>query len=155
MREYESIYILNPEITDFKAKEFALKMKELILREGGKNIKVDCLGRRKLAWERKKYQRGVYIQHRYLGNPGLVTEYERMLAIEENVILRQSVLLNKNVNIEAFEEQPDQLEIPVVKERKEIQRSNPESNSKSFDEGSAEQNIESNFDENQEHQING
>ncbi len=117
MREYESIYVLNPETTDLKAKEFALRMKDLILREGGKSIKLDCLGRRKLAWERKKYQRGIYMQHRYLGNPGLVTEYERTLAIEETVILRQSVLLNKNIDPAMCEEQPDQLEVPIIKEK--------------------------------------
>ena len=120
MREYESIYILNPEITDTEAREFALKMKELILREGGVSIKIDCLGRRKLAWEREKCQRGIYMQHHYLGNPGLVSEYERMLAIEEIVILRQSILLNKKVDPTTYEEQIDQLDMPIIKDRKDM-----------------------------------
>ena len=72
MREYESIYVLNPETTDSAVKDFMVKMKDLVAREGGKNLKADCWGRRKLAWERGKHQRGVYVHHHYLGNPGLV-----------------------------------------------------------------------------------
>ncbi|MBL4817855.1 MAG: 30S ribosomal protein S6 [Deltaproteobacteria bacterium] len=122
MREYESIYVLNPEVTDAKARDFMIKMKDLVNREGGKSIKVDCWGRRKLAWERNKYQRGIYVNHRYLGNPGLVAEYQRTLDIDESVLLRQSVLLKKDVDASSQEEQADQLEIPVVRERRESQR---------------------------------
>lgn len=142
MREYETIYVLSPEATDASAREFMLKMKELITREGGKNIKVDCWGRRKLAWERGKHQRGIYVHHKYLGNPGLVAEYERTLAIEESVILRHSVLLAKDVDPASREELADQLEILVVRER----RDNPR-----FDENMMmDGGFEGNFDEMQE-----
>lgn len=148
MREYESIYVLNPEMTDPAARDFMLKMKDLITRDGGKNIKVDCWGRRKLAWERGKHQRGIYVHHHYLGHPGLVAEYERTLAIEEAVILRQSVLLAKDVNPDTRDEQADQLEIIVVRERKEPQRY--ASDMDRFDEGMIDAGLEGNFDEMQE-----
>ncbi|MES2504848.1 MAG: 30S ribosomal protein S6 [Myxococcota bacterium] len=148
MREYESIYVLNPEMTDSAAKDFMLKMKDLVTREGGKNIKVDCWGRRKLAWERGKHQRGIYVHHNYLGLPGLVTEFERTLAIEEAVILRQSILLAKDVDASTREEQADQLEVPVVRERKEPQRY--ASDMDRFDEGMMDAGMEGNFDEMQE-----
>lgn len=143
MREYESIYVLNPETTDSAVKDFMIKMKDLITREGGKNIKVDCWGRRKLAWERGKHQRGVYVHHHYLGKPGLVAEFERSLAIDENVILRQSVLLGKNVDPTTRDEQADQFEVIVVRERKEPQRF--ASDFDRFDDG-----MDGNFDEMQE-----
>lgn len=144
MREYESIYVLNPETTDAGVKEFMIKMKDLVTREGGKNIKADCWGRRKLAWERGKHQRGVYVHHHYLGNPGLVAEYERSLAIDESVILRQSVLLGKDVEPASREEQVDQFEVIVVRERKEPQRF--ASDFDRFDDGM----MDGNFDEMQE-----
>lgn len=143
MREYESIYVLNPETTDSSVKDFMIKMKDLITREGGKNIKVDCWGRRKLAWERGKHQRGVYVHHHYLGKPGLVAEFERSLAIDENVILRQSVLLGKDVDPTTRDEQADQFEVIVVRERKEPQRF--ASDFDRFDDG-----MDGNFDEMQE-----
>jgi small subunit ribosomal protein S6 len=120
MREYETIYVLNPETTDSSAKDFMLKMKDLVVREGGQNIKVDCWGRRRLAWERGKHQRGLFVHHLYLGNPGLVREYERTLAIEESVILRQSVLVNPEVDVASRPELPDQLEAPVIRERRDV-----------------------------------
>lgn len=120
MREYETIYVLNPETTDSSAKEFMLKMKDLVVREGGQNIKVDCWGRRKLAWERGKHQRGLFVHHLYLGKPGLVAEYERTLAIDESVMLRHSVLVNAEVDVAARPEQADQLEAPVVRERRDV-----------------------------------
>ena len=143
MREYESIYVLNPETTDSAVKDFMIKMKDLITREGGKNIKVDCWGRRKLAWERGKHQRGVYIHHHYLGKPGLVAEFERSLAIDENVILRQSILLGKDIDPTTRDEQADQFEVIVVRERKEPQRF--ASDFDRFDDG-----MDGNFDEMQE-----
>lgn len=143
MREYESIYVLNPETTDSGVKDFMIKMKDLVAREGGKNIKVDCWGRRKLAWERGKHQRGVYVHHHYLGKPGLVAEFERSLAIDEAVILRQSVLLGKDVDPTTRDEQADQFEVIVVRERKEPQRF--ASDFDRFDDG-----MDGNFDEMQE-----
>jgi len=119
MREYETIYVLNPEMSDGTAKDFMLKMKDLVTRESGKNIKVDCWGRRKLAWERGKQQRGLLVHHLYLGEPGIVKEYERTLAIDENVILRQSVMVNPFVDPATRTEQPDQLEPPVIRERRD------------------------------------
>ncbi len=120
MREYETIYVLNPEVTDGVAKEFMLKMKELVTREGGKNIKVDCWGRRKLAWERGKIQRGLFVHHLYMGGSGIVKEYERTLAIDEKVILRQSIVVNPHVDPETRPEQVDQLEAPVIRERRDV-----------------------------------
>ena len=122
MREYETIYILSPETSDASAKDFMLKMKDLVVREGGRNIKVDCWGRRKLAWDRDKKQRGIFVHHLYLGGPKIVAEYERTLAIDENVMLRQSVLVNSDVDLETRVEQPDQLEIVVVRERRDTCR---------------------------------
>jgi small subunit ribosomal protein S6 len=120
MREYETIYVLSPETSDSAAKDFMLKMKELVAREGGRNIKVDCWGRRKLAWDREKKQRGIFVHHLYLGKSGMVAEFERTLAIDESVILRQSVLVNPDVDLATRVEQPDQLEVPVVRERRDM-----------------------------------
>src|SRR3989338_1992374 len=144
MREYESIYVLNPEVTDSAVKDFMVKMKDLVTREGGKNIKADCWGRRKLAWDRGKHQRGIYVHHHYLGKPGLVGEYERSLVIDESVILRQSILISKNVDPASREEQADQLEIVQVRERKEGQRFPTDSDR-------FEENADSNFEEMQEY----
>ncbi|MDA0713078.1 MAG: 30S ribosomal protein S6 [bacterium] len=120
MREYETIYVLNPEVSDANAKEFMIKMKDLVGREGGKSIKVDCWGRKRLAWERNKLNRGLFVHHLYIGKPEIVKEYERTLAIDEKVILRQSIMRNAVVDMSTCEEQADQFDAPVMHERREF-----------------------------------
>lgn len=124
VREYETIYVLSPEVSDSDAKDFMLKMKEVVTRQSGQNIKVDCWGRKKLAWERGKHDRGLFVHHLYMGGPALVKEYERTLAIDDRVMLRQSVVVNPNVDPTTRPEQPDQLDAPIVKERRDFRSSN-------------------------------
>ena len=95
MRKYETIYVLKSTLDDKTAIDFMLKTKKLIESLGGKNIKVDCWGRKQLAWECRKHQRGIYVHHTYLAPNNLVHELERLLKIDESILLRQSKMLNK------------------------------------------------------------
>jgi small subunit ribosomal protein S6 len=119
LREYETIYILNTNVADDAAVAFITKMKGIVEKEGGKHLKITNMGRRKLAWERNKQQKGMFVHHRYLGQPGIVAEFERNLAIEENVILRQTIVLNKQANPADFSAEEDVLNPPIVKEKDE------------------------------------
>ena len=122
LREYETIYILKADVPDEAAISFITRMKSIVEREGGKHLKITNWGRRKLAWERNKQQKGMFVHHRYLGKPGIVTEYERTLGIEETVLLRQTVLLDPNVDPSSRTAEEDVLNPPAVKERKEDTR---------------------------------
>lgn len=119
LREYETIYILNTNVADDVAVAFITKMKGIVEKEGGKHLKITNMGRRKLAWERNKQQKGMFVHHRYLGKSGIVAEYERNLAIEENVILRQTIVLNKMANAADFAAEEDVVNPPIVKEKDE------------------------------------
>ena len=119
MREYETIYVIKPDVEDAAAITFIQKMKGVVEREGGKHLKITNWGRRKLAWERKKQQKGMFVHHRYLGKPGLVAEYERTLAIDENVILRLTKLLDPAVDPAARQPEEDVVNPPIVKEKDE------------------------------------
>ena len=119
MREYETIYVIKPDVEDNTAIAFINKMKGLVEREGGKHLKITNWGRRKLAWERKKQQKGMFVHHRYLGKPGIVAEYERNLAIEETILLRQTVLIDPSVDPEARQPEEDIVQPPIVKEKDE------------------------------------
>lgn len=118
-REYETIYILRTDIADDAAVAFITKMKGVVEKEGGKHLKITNMGRRKLAWERNKQQKGMFVHHRYLGQPGIVAEFERNLAIEEAVMLRQTIVLNKQANPADFSAEEDVINPPIVKERDE------------------------------------
>ncbi|HXW52887.1 MAG TPA: 30S ribosomal protein S6 [Myxococcota bacterium] len=119
MREYETIYIMRPELDDKAAKDLMLAKKELIERLGGKNLKVTAMGRRKLSWETQKETRGIFVHHHFLGKPGIVKDFDRALSIDDNVLIRQSVVLKHDVNPELAKVEEDSLVPPVFKERRE------------------------------------
>lgn len=120
MREYETIYVMRPELDDNAAKDFMLAKKELIEKMGGKNLKVTALGRRKLAWDTQKQSRGIYVLHSFLGKSDLVKDFERALSIDDNILLRQSVVLKHDVDPETAKVEEDVLVPPVYKEKREF-----------------------------------
>lgn len=126
LREYETLYILRPEIEDEVAIALINKMKGMVESEG-KHLQVTNWGRKKLAWERDRHQKGMFVHHRYLGKPGLVKTYERSLKIDENVILRQTIVLDKAVDPETRQPEADVFDPPVTKEarREEEPRDRP------------------------------
>lgn len=119
MREYETIYVMRPELDDKAAKDFMLDKKELVERLGGKNLKVTALGRRKLAWECQKETRGIYVHHHFLGQPGIVKDFERALSIDDNILIRHSVVLKDKVDPELAKVEEDVLVPPVYKEKRD------------------------------------
>lgn len=119
MREYETIYIMRPELDDKAAKDIMLANKDLIERLGGKNLKVTAMGRRKLAWECQKETRGIYVHHHFLGQAGIVKEFDRSLSIDDKILVRHSVILNRDVDPNAAKVEEDSLVPPVFKEKKE------------------------------------
>ena len=96
---------------------FFRQMKDLVEREGGQHIQVTNWGRKKLGWERKKFQRGTYVHHNYLAKPGLVEEYERTLGIADECLLRQTIVIDKAVDPETRSPGEDTLEPPAARER--------------------------------------
>lgn len=122
MREYETIFIMRPELDDKAAKDLMLAKKDLIERLGGKNLKVTAMGRRKLAWECKKETRGIFVHHHFLGKPGIVKEFDRALSIDDNILTRHSVVLNHDVDPELAKVEEDSLVPPVFKEKRDFER---------------------------------
>lgn len=116
MREYETVFVLKTDIEDEVAIAFINKMKDLVEKQGGKHLQVTNWGRKKLAWERNRQQKGMFVHHRYLGHPGIVAELERNLGIEEACILRQTVRTSKTVDPETRQPEADLLEPPITKD---------------------------------------
>jgi len=98
-REYETTYILKPDISNEGISAVNTKIRGLIDAGGGNLLKVENWGRRKLAYEVKKQLKGIYLFWRYLGDPGLVEEVERNLRLSDQVIRYYSVKTGVNVDV--------------------------------------------------------
>jgi small subunit ribosomal protein S6 len=120
-REYETIYILRPDIDADSAEKVGQRLAEVVGREQGRLTKVEAWGRRRLAYDIAKHRRGVYMYLKYLGSGRVVSEIERNLRLADGVLKYQTVLVRGDVEAEAAvvaEEDVkfERLELPPLEE---------------------------------------
>jgi len=100
VREYETIYILRPDVTREAQERVATRMSEVLGREKGRLTSIENWGRRPLAYPVKKKKRGVYVCFKYVGGGGLVSELERNLGVLDDVMKFQTIQLRAEVDAE-------------------------------------------------------
>ena len=101
LREYETIYILRPDLPETTISDVNKKIRGIIETSGGQLLKVENWGKRRLAYEVKKHFKGTYLFWNYLGKAGLVDEVERNLKISDSVIRFYTVKMGENVDPQA------------------------------------------------------
>ncbi|MBR2786470.1 MAG: 30S ribosomal protein S6 [Clostridia bacterium] len=92
MNKYESVIIINPNVDEEGIKALISRFTDLI-NSDGKLEKVDELGKRKLAYDVKKFQEGFYAVFYFEANTGLIAELERNYRITDEVIKFMTVKL--------------------------------------------------------------
>ncbi|MNR25632.1 30S ribosomal protein S6 [compost metagenome] len=85
MRKYEVMYIIRPDIEQ-EAVQAAVEKFQGIISNGGEITKHDVQGKRRLAYEIKKFRDGVYVLVNFTAEPAVVTELERLMKISDEVI---------------------------------------------------------------------
>ncbi|MBA3538958.1 MAG: 30S ribosomal protein S6 [Deltaproteobacteria bacterium] len=100
-REYETTYILRPNTSNEGVAEVNNRIKGIIEGMGGKVLKVDNWGKRRLAYEVAKERKGIYLYWLYLANPGVVEETERNLRMLDSVVRYLTVKVDEDIQIEA------------------------------------------------------
>src|SRR5262249_46773294 len=101
-REYETIYILKPDIDADSAERIGARLADGVSRESGRLTKVESWGRRRLAYDIGKQRRGVYMYLKYLGGGKVVSEIERNLRLTDGVIKYQTVQVRSDVEVTAI-----------------------------------------------------
>jgi small subunit ribosomal protein S6 len=100
-REYETIYILRPNTPNEGVAEVNTRIKNIIESMGGKILKVDNWGKRRLAYEVAKERKGIYLYWQYLAQPGVVEETERNLRMLDSVIRYLTTKVDENIDVGA------------------------------------------------------
>ncbi|WP_437606884.1 30S ribosomal protein S6 [Sorangium sp. So ce834] len=101
-REYETIYILRPDIDADGAERIGTRLAEVVSREAGRLTKVETWGRRRLAYDIAKHRRGVYVYLKYLGGGKVVSEVERNLRLADGVLKYQTVLVRNDIEVQSL-----------------------------------------------------
>jgi small subunit ribosomal protein S6 len=123
-KEYETIYVLRPDIDADTADKVQARVNEVVARETGTLMKVEAWGRRKLAYPVAKHKKGVYVYVKYVGKGGLVNELERNLKLLDSVLKFQTVLTKEDVDVAQITVDPEEvklarLELPPEEEERE------------------------------------
>jgi len=85
MRNYETIFVLRPNLEEDKRNEVIEKFKSIIA-SNGEVGNVDEWGTRKLAYEIEKLKEGYYVLINFKANTDLPKELERNYKISDEVI---------------------------------------------------------------------
>ena len=85
MNKYESIIIVSPNVDEAGLKAVEEKFTGLI-NEHGKVETVENMGKRKLAYDIKKFKEATYVLFNFEAEPELITELERVYRITDDVI---------------------------------------------------------------------
>jgi small subunit ribosomal protein S6 len=105
MRRYETIFIVDNDLSEEDHSPIFEKLTDLIHQHSGLLVMVDEWGSKKLAYEIKKKARGYYVRLDYCGSGILVNEIERFFRIDDRILKYMTVLLDKDVDIEAVKEE--------------------------------------------------
>jgi small subunit ribosomal protein S6 len=91
MRQYESIFIASPELAEEQVDELVKYFEGIIAEQGGELLKTDRWGRKKLAYDVRKFSEGNYTLFELKAGPKLIAELERRYRNHESVIKYLSV----------------------------------------------------------------
>lgn len=86
MNKYELTVIVKPNLDEDALKAELASVQELVTKFGGNIEKVDDLGKRRLAYEIKKFNEGVYSFITFSSEAETPAEIERRMRIKENVL---------------------------------------------------------------------
>ncbi|HVH04403.1 MAG TPA: 30S ribosomal protein S6 [Myxococcota bacterium] len=97
LREYETTFILQPEITDEGVKSVRERLDGILERNGAIRLLYDDDGKRRLAYEIKHFQKGHYLTLHYFDGGKAVPEVERSLRLDESVLRFLTVKVSDTV----------------------------------------------------------
>jgi small subunit ribosomal protein S6 len=100
MQRYETIFIIDPDLSEEGRAPVVERLLQLIPQQGGTLVEQDHWGSRKLAYPIRKKQRGYYLRLDYCGLGVLVDELERFCRIDDRVLKYMTVKLADDVSVE-------------------------------------------------------
>ncbi len=118
-REYETIYILRPNVDNETAEKVVGRARDVVKRLGGTLTKLDNWGKRRLAYPIEKNRRGIFVYLKYVGFGDLVAELERNLRLLDEVVRFQTVLLREDIDPATVEVDPEEVQYLHVEDEDE------------------------------------
>jgi len=137
MRYYETLYLINPNIADEDYREVVNKFNNFVEKNKGVVIRVEEWGKKTLAYNVKKFDKGYYVLLQYCGESILIEKLQRDLKLDDRVIKYQTVKLSDNEDPEALKAKAEEDKFKTSKgaETEEEIESEEENEKEDYDEG--------------------
>jgi small subunit ribosomal protein S6 len=97
VREFETTFIVQPEISDEGLQAIRGRLDAVLARHGAVRLLCDDFGRKRLAYEIRKFQKGHYLELVYLDHGPVVPEIERALRLDDSVLRFLTVQVSPHV----------------------------------------------------------
>jgi small subunit ribosomal protein S6 len=94
-RNYETTFIVNPDLTEEEHQQKVKKFTDMIKEHGGEIINQEIWGMRKLAYEIERKNHGFYVFTEFKARPSMIAELERQYEIDETIIRWLTIQLGK------------------------------------------------------------
>jgi len=94
MRNYEAMFIFNPNISEEKLEKEITSVKRAIKTRGTGDVKFDNLGKKTLAYPIEKFNEGIYVNYQFTAQPLAIVKIKEALRHKEN-ILRFMILVEE------------------------------------------------------------
>ncbi len=107
LREYETIFLVKPDLTDDNVDKLKERVRGIVSREGGKVIRFTVWGKKKTLYPIAKQPRAIYVHTHFLGDAKLVAEVERNLRNIDEVTRFLSVKIADEIDPETRPVQED------------------------------------------------
>ncbi len=86
MRTYEALYIVRPDLKDEEIQTVAQEVETLVTGNGGAIVRSEHWGKRKMAYEVKKFTEGYYVLLRFQSPAPLPGRLANHFRLSENII---------------------------------------------------------------------
>jgi small subunit ribosomal protein S6 len=127
MKYYETLYLINPNLSDEEYRDVVVKFNDVVEKKKGVVVNVDEWGKKSLAYQIKKFDKGYYVLSQYCGEGAFVVEFEREMNLDERILQFQTIKLRDQVDPEELKAEAEEVK---KKEAEKIESAEKESSEK-------------------------
>ncbi|MUH36416.1 30S ribosomal protein S6 [Zobellia amurskyensis] len=96
MNHYETVFILNPVLSDDQIAETVKKFEDFLIKNGAKMVSKENWGLKKLAYAIQHKKSGFYHLFEFTNNGEVITPYEQEFKRDERIMRFLTVKLDKH-----------------------------------------------------------
>jgi small subunit ribosomal protein S6 len=99
MLQYETVFIAEPAHTEEEIDELLKSYEQVVTTAGGKVLKVEKWGKRRLAYSIRHHEEGVYVLMTLECPAGLIKELDRRLRMNERIVRHMAVRVESELQL--------------------------------------------------------